>query len=188
MGMIVPPSQFTRVTKEEPAYDVDAPFLNTEDTCDSTQELSQDTQSYDLQDNHCVEIRVQDDTGSNEEDIAQEVLQYLQQLQEQGVDNENVKVIYIQNGQIVGITDGDSNVDESRGQGNVGEHNEQERDSRKEICTQQENVIVEKLISKNDNVVDRLNVLKEPMTDVNTAVKVEDSKESDKRSNVRNAL
>lgn len=176
--------------KEEPPYDVDAPFLNTQDTYACTQELSDDTQPYDLPD-RCVEIRVQDDTEQNKEDIAVEVMHYLQQLQEHGIDNENVKVIYVQNGQIVGITDEnseqdiDSNLDENKEQENqcVGENNEQQgtEDSN---CTQYENVILEKVISRKDNVVDRPNVLKELMTDGKSVLNMERSEEVDRRSNI----
>lgn len=201
-AMAITPDQVTLDIKQEPAYDVDAPFLNTQDTYDSNQEsahdveLSHDTQNYDFQQDQCVEIRVQNDTDSNEVDIA-EVLQYIQQLQEQGVDNKNVKVIYVQNGQIIGITDENSkqegvgNVDENKGQENdyTGEYNEQEKDSHKgSNSTEYENVIVEQLISGNDNAVDRSKVLREPMPVVKSIMNVEDCEESDNRSNMKSAL
>lgn len=160
MGMTIVPNEFEDI-KQEPAYDVDAPFINTQDTYDNTQELSHDNQSYDIERNQCIELRVQDDTETNEENIAEEVMQYLQQLQEQGVDNKNVKVIYVQNGQIVGITDdndkqeNDSNLDESNEQkvSNIDDNSEQERD-KDSNCTQYENVSVEKFKSEETIVVE----------------------------------
>lgn len=185
-GMRIAPDQ--NDYKEEPPYDVDSPFLNTQDT----QDMSNDTQAYDLP-NRCVEIRVQDDTEENKEDIIVEVMHYLQQLQEHGVDNENVRVIYVQNGQIIGITDEnseqeiDSNLDENKEQENqcVGENNEQQGDSTEDSnCTQYENVVVEKIVSRKDNVVDRPDVLKELMTDGKSILNMERSEEIDSRSNI----
>lgn len=192
MGTTIVPNQFTKDIKEEPAYDVESPFINTEDTYNNIQETSHDTQvlphdveSYDLQHDQCVEIRVRDDTEENEENIAEEVIQYLQQLQEQGVDDKNVKVIYVQNGQIVGVTDenskqgSDSNIEETieLESSYIGKNNEQEIDSHKDInCTQYENVTVEKFKKR------KANISKELISDLKSIVNV-DSEESDSNSN-----
>lgn len=144
------PNLFTDDIKQEPAYDVNAPFINIQDTYDNTAELSHDTQTSDLQHDECVEIRIEDGAGTSVENVAEEVIQYLQLLQEQGLDSKNVKVIYVQSGQIVGVTDetskeeSDSNIDETKEQVSSYEceNKEQERDSHKDSnCTQYENVV-----------------------------------------------
>lgn len=204
MGMTdLPKVQFADEIKREPAYDVDAPFLDTQETYDNTreypcdvQEFSHDTQSYDIEPNECVEIRVQDDTETNEENIAEEVIQYLQQLQEQGVDNKYVKVIYVENGQVVGVTDGnEAEVDENNKEesdSNIGETIKHEKDSHVDnICAQYDNVVVEKLKDREADLGHRENALKELMSDVKSITNMDDGKDNvntDSRSNMRNAL